>query len=195
MLQSVTILNSPNELFIAAHIHPNPQSSSNSSIDYKGTPENIQYHVIPAHWVTAASQQGREWRLLPLDLIYCPVLSCYCTDLLLRPEVNCSTLGSISNRRAWDMETDTSKCWHYIISRCFSKWSLQTPLYRSLIILKQQAQMQGQHWQGMSSPHKEPGRHGSSIMTNIFPAHLLMEDHWAWGVSVVIFYLNNYSII
>lgn len=135
--------------FTAAQTHwwcPCPQPTyCITSSDYTITPEHSIYHqVSSAHWMIVwASQQGRECGFLPLGLIYCPVLGCYCTDLLLRPGVNCPALGSISNRTARDMGPDTSKCWHYIIPCCFGKWSLQTPPYKSLIIQKKEARCEG----------------------------------------------------
>lgn len=113
------------------------------------------YHLVSSvHWVmVAANQRGRECGFLPLGLIYCSVLGSYCTDLLLRPEVNCPALGSISNRTARDMGPDTSKRWHYIIPCCFGKWSQQTPPYNSLIIQKKEA---GIRRPGMSSPRNVP---------------------------------------
>ncbi len=145
-----------------------------TSSDYTITPEHIYHHVSRAHWViVAANRQGRKCRFLPLGLIYGPVLGCYCTDLLLRPGVNCRALGSISNRTARDMGPDTSKRCHYIIPCCFGKWSLQTPPYKSLIIQEKEAGMRGKHCPGMSSPHNaQGGRSSSSIMTNTFPSHL-----------------------
>lgn len=93
-----------------------------TSSDYTITPGHIYHCVSSVHWViVTANQQGRECGFLPLGLIYSPVLGCYCTDLLLRPGVNCSTLGSISNRTARNMGPDTSKSWHYIIPFCFRK--------------------------------------------------------------------------
>lgn len=71
--------------------------------------------------------RARKSRLLPPGLIYRPALGCYCADLLQRPEVNCPTLGSISNRTVPDMGPDTSKRRHYIIPCCSGKWSLPTP--------------------------------------------------------------------
>lgn len=156
--------------------------------------EHIYNHVSLVHWVTvAANQEGWECVHHPLGLIYCPMLGCYCTDLLLRPGVNCPALGSISNRTARDMGPDTSKRWHYIIPRCFSKWSTQTPPYKSLGEGSQnlRPELPGNvisfraHWE----------RSSSSIMTSTFPPLLLLEDQWMCGVSVAIFYLNNYSII
>lgn len=141
------------------------------------------------------SSQPGGWECVhhPLGLIYCPMLGCYCTDLLLRPGVNCPALGSISNRTARDMGPDTSKRWHYIIPRCFSKWSTQTPPYKSLGEGSQnlRPELPGNvisfraHWE----------RSSSSIMTSTLPPLLLLEDQWMCGVSVAIFYLNNYSII
>lgn len=130
---------------------------------------------------------------LPLGLIYCPVLGCYCTELLLRAGVNCPALGSISNRTARDMGPDISKRWHYIIPRCFSKWSLQTPPYKSPIIQKKEARpaLTGNV---ISSQHT--GRDPAHLSwQNTLPPQLLLEDQWVCGVSVAIFYLNNYSII
>lgn len=156
--------------------------------------EHIYNHVSLVHWVTVAANQER-WECVhhPLGLIYCPMLGCYCTDLLLRPGVNCPALGSISNRTARDMGPDTSKRWHYIIPRCFSKWSTQTPPYKSLGEGSQdlRPELPGNvisfraHWE----------RSSSSIMTSTLPPLLLLEDRWMCGVSVAIFYLNNYSII
>lgn len=108
----------------------------------------------------SSSQPGAEGRvlmLLPLGLIYFFMLGCYSTDLLLRPGVNCPALGSISNRTARDMGPDTSKRWHYIIPHCFSKWSLHTPPYKSLIIQKKEAGISRRHCPGMSSPQNTVG--------------------------------------
>lgn len=106
------------------------------------------YHCVS---LVAFNQQGRDCGFLPLGFIYHPVRSCYCTDLLLGPGVNCPALGSISNT-ARDMGPDTSKRWHYIIPYCFGKLSLQTPPYKSLIIQEKEAGIRGQRWPGMSSP-------------------------------------------
>lgn len=79
--------------------------------------EQLFHHGVAAHRVKAAKQLERERRVLPLgfDLLSCARL------LLLRPGVNCPTLGSISNRTARDMGPDTSKWQHYIIPPCSGK--------------------------------------------------------------------------
>lgn len=129
--------------------------------------EPIFLHVSSVHRViVTANQEGRECWFFPLGLIYYPMLGCYCTDLLLRPGVNCPALGSISNRTGRDMGPDTFERWHYIIPCCFHKWSLQTPAYKSLIIQKKEGRIRGQTFPGMSSPQNAPGRSTSSVMTN-----------------------------
>lgn len=165
---------------------------SSTCSDYTITPEHIYHHVSRAHWViAAANQQGRECGFLPLGLIYCPVLGCYCTDLLLRPGVNCPTLGSISNRTARDMGPDTSKRCHYIIPHCFGKWSLQTPPYKSLIIQKKEARLRGKRFPRMSSPHSAPGggdpAHLSWQTHSLLTASAPPRDQWVCKVSVAIF--------
>lgn len=155
-----------------------------TSSDCTITPEHIYHHVSSAHWVIlAANQQGRVCGFLPLGLIYCPVLGCYCTDLLLRPGVNCPALGSISNRTARDMGPDTSKRWHYIIPRCSGKWSLQTPPYKSLIIQKKEAGDARPALPGNVISSQHTGRDPAHLSwQNTLPPQLLLEDQWVCGV-------------
>lgn len=164
--------------------------------DYTITPEHIHHHVSTVHWVmVAASQQGRECRFLPLGLIYRHVPGGYCTDLLLRPGVNCPTLGSISNRTARDIGPDTSKRRHYIIPRCYGKWSLQTPPLRETHHPDEGSWDAGPALprNGVSSQHT--GRDPANLLwQNTLPSQLLLKDPCACGLSVAIFYLN-YSII